>query len=68
LAAVEAGQTEGQTALWTIERARPTQNNLFEIRRIATLQRLYERLVSRKIDQPDARLQDALRIRSGLIG
>ena len=56
MAAIRASQA----TLWAIERAQPTQHDLFKIRGVAAAQRLYEALIGGKIDEANAGLQNAL--------
>jgi hypothetical protein len=67
LAVIQAFQIERQTALRASECARSSQRDRFEIRRVAAVQRRFERLISCKIHQADARLQNPFCVGTGLI-
>jgi hypothetical protein len=56
LAAVQAFQIERQTSLRTVQGARSTQGDCFEIRWVAARQRLFESLISCQIYEANIRL------------
>ena len=68
MTAIQAFQIERQAALRTVECARSTHRDRFEIRGVAAVQRRFERLISCKIHKADARLQNTFCVRPGLIG
>src|ERR1700681_4198128 len=65
---VEPFQVEGQTALWTVERACATHDDLLEIRKLSAIQRVCKGCEGLKIDPSEIVVRKTLGVRPTFVG